>query len=143
MLLIKAHGVFPEWKCSFGLITMFWRKWPMCKKIMPINVYKITYLICSVFAIVLVTVMQSRKRKWKTINGKEEEVLKYDGFPKNYSAWKTREGHFFSIIGFSNSKHLQILSIIVLILVTLYPKLLSNRHASPEHCPQLNESHLA
>ena len=63
MLLIKAHGVFPEWKCSFGLITMFWRKWPMCKKIMPINVYKITYLICSVFAIVLVTVMQSRKRK--------------------------------------------------------------------------------
>ena len=52
MLLIHADGALPEWKCSFGLITIVLEKMANVQKNNVTSVYEITPLVCSVFAVV-------------------------------------------------------------------------------------------
>lgn len=52
MLLIHADGALPEWKCSFGLITIVLEKTANVQKNNVTSVYEITPLVCSVFAVV-------------------------------------------------------------------------------------------
>ena len=52
LLLIHADGALPEWKCSFGLITIVLEKTANVQKNNVTSVYEITPLVCSVFAVV-------------------------------------------------------------------------------------------
>lgn len=52
MLLIHADGALPEWKCSFGSITIVLEKMANVQKNNITSVYETTPLVCSVFAVV-------------------------------------------------------------------------------------------